>query len=78
MSKQDEYYQMAIDWCNNYMENNEPLINFKAFDGITIFNTHKTLKVWLDRLQNIEGSEKMASFVKIKKYKDFINRQHGN
>lgn len=78
MTKQEEYYQMATNWVKEYLSNNETLLNYKSFDGITIHDTHKTLKVWLDRLENSQGSEKMASYVRIKKFKDYLNKQNGN
>ena len=77
MSKQGEYYQIAIDWVKDYLANNETILNCKSFDGITIHDTHKTLNVWLDRLENSQGSEKMASYVRIKKFKDYLNK-YGN
>jgi hypothetical protein len=75
-SKQEEYYQMAIDWVNNFMETNEPMIDFESFDNIVITNSHNTLLVWLARLQLSKNREKHASFIKIKRFKDWYNEQH--
>jgi len=75
-SKQDEYYQMAIDWTNDFIQNNDEMIDFKCFDGVTIFNSHLTLLVWKQRLELSKNREKHASFLKIKKFKDWYNEQH--
>jgi hypothetical protein len=75
-SKQEEYYQMAIDWVNDFMEKNEPMIDFVSFDNIVITNSHNTLLVWVARLQLSKNREKHASFIKIKRFKDWYNEQH--
>lgn len=74
-SKQDEYYQMAIDWANNFLEINEPMIDFVCFDNQVITNSHNTLQVWVVRLQLSKNREKHASFIRIKKFKDWYNEQ---
>jgi hypothetical protein len=74
-SKQDEYYQMAIDWATNFIETKEPLINYKCFDGSICDNSHYTLGIWILRLKEPGYSEKRASFVKIKKFKDWYNEK---
>jgi len=75
-SNQDKYYQMAIDWCNEYLKTSQTLIDYKSFDNIIIHDTHKTLNLWLYRLKESEGRDKFASFVRIKRFKDFINKEH--
>jgi len=75
-SKQDEYYQMAIDWAKNFVETNEPMIDFICFDKQIIANSHSTLAVWVARLELSKNREKHASFLKIKKFKDWYNEQH--
>lgn len=75
-SKQDEYYQMAIDWVNNFLETNEPMIDFVCFDNQVITNSHNTLQVWVARLELSKNREKHASFIRIKKFKDWYNAQH--
>lgn len=74
-SKQDEYYQMAIDWANDYMGKNEPLFNFRCFDGHIVHDSHKTLNVWISRLELSKNREKHAAFYKIKKFKDWYNNK---
>jgi len=75
-SKQDEYYQMAIDWARNFVETNDPMIEFRCFDNILIHNSHSTMSVWVARLELSKNREKHASFLKIKKFKDWYNEQH--
>lgn len=72
-SKQDEYYQMAIDWANNFLETNEPMIDFVCFDNQIVHNSHSTMGVWVARLQLSKNREKHASFIRIKKFKDWYN-----
>lgn len=72
-SKQDEYYQMAIDWVDDFVSNKEEMIDFRSFDNIIIFNSHLALLVWKQRLELSKNREKHASFLKIKKFKDWYN-----
>lgn len=75
-SKQDEYFQMAIDWATNFVETKEPMIDFKSFDNCIIHNSHSTLAVWIMRLKMSKNREQFASFIRIKKFKDWYNEQH--
>lgn len=75
MKSQEEYNQMAIDWVDQYITNNKPLFNVKVFDGITMENTHYTLTYWVNRLKENKGREQYASFVRIKKFKDWHTKQ---
>lgn len=75
-SKQEEYYQMAIEWANNFLETNEPMIDFVCFDKQVITNSHNTLQIWVARLQLSKNREKHASFIRIKKFKDWYNEQY--
>lgn len=70
---QGKYHQMAIEWVDKFVSENEPLINVKSFDGHIIANSHFTLELWKYRLLNNEGAEKRASYIKIKKFKDWYN-----
>lgn len=71
MSKQQEYYQMASNWVNEYLENNKP--ESFMFEGNYIIDTHYTLKLWKDRLEQCSGAEQKASFIRIKKFKDYVS-----
>ena len=75
-TKQEEYYQMAINWANDFMTNNVSMIDFKCFDGHIVHDSHKTLNVWITRLELSKNREKHASFLKIKKFKDWYNEKH--
>ena len=75
-SKQDEYYQMAVDWVDDFIANKDEMIDFKSFDNIIIHNSHSTLSVWKQRLEFCKNREKHASFIRIKKFKDWYNEQH--
>lgn len=74
-SKQEEYYQMAIDWVDDFVSNKEEMIDFRSFDNIIIFNSHLALLVWKQRLELSKNREKHASFLKIRKFKDWYNEQ---
>ena len=74
-SKQEEYYQMAIDWVDDFVSNKEEMIDFRSFDNIIIFNSHLALLVWKQRLELSKNREKHASFIRIKKFKDWYNEQ---
>jgi hypothetical protein len=74
-SKQDEYYQMAIDWVDDFVSTKEEMIDFRSFDNIIIFNSHLALLVWKQRLELSKNREKHASFIRIKKFKDWYNEQ---
>lgn len=76
--KQEEYNQMAIEWAEKYLSENETIIDLKSFDGIIIHNTHNTLRIWIDRLKDSKNREQHASFLKIKKYKDWVLKQQDN
>ena len=75
MKTQEDYNIMAIEWVEHYIANNKPLFNVKVFDGILMENTHYTLTYWMQRLKESRGRDKYSSFVKIKKFKDWINKQ---
>ena len=75
MKTQEDYNLMAIEWVEQYITNNKPLFNVKVFDGITMENTHYTLTYWVNRLKENKGREKYASFVRIKKFKDWHTKQ---
>lgn len=77
-NKQNEYYDVAIKWANEYLTTNVTQIDVKHFDGHIIHDTHTTLKVWVYRLTHGANREKHASYIKIKKYKDFIIKQDEN
>jgi hypothetical protein len=72
---QDEYYQMAIDWATDFIETKEPMIDFKCYDNIIIHNSHDSLSVSINRLKLSKNREQFASFIRIKKFKDWINTQ---
>jgi hypothetical protein len=76
--KQEEYNQMAIEWAEKYISDNETIIDLKSFDGIIIHNTHYTLGIWINRLKESKNREQHASFLKIKKFKDWYNKQQDN
>lgn len=76
--KQEEYNQMAIEWAEKYLNSIQPITDLKSFDGIIIHNTHKTLRIWIDRLKESKNREQHASFLKIKKYKDWVLKQENN
>jgi hypothetical protein len=73
--KQEEYNQMAIEWAEKYLNSIQPITDLKSFDGIIIHNTHNTLRIWIDRLKQSKNREQHASFLKIKKYKDWVLKQ---
>ena len=73
--KQEEYNQMAIEWAEKYLNSIQPITDLKSFDGIIIHNTHNTLRIWIDRLKDSKNREQHASFLKIKKYKDWVLKQ---
>ena len=73
--KQEEYNQMAIEWAEKYLNSIQPITDLKSFDGIIIHNTHTTLRIWIDRLKESKNREQHASFLKIKKYKDWVLKQ---
>ena len=75
MKSQEDYNLMAIDWVEQYIANNKPLFNVKVFDGILMENTHYTLTYWVYRLKNSKGRDQYGSFAKIKKFKDWHNKQ---
>jgi cytochrome c oxidase assembly factor CtaG len=75
--KQEEYNQMAIEWAEKYISENETIIDLISFDGIIIHNTHYTFRIWIQRLKDSRSREQEASFLKIKKFKDWYNKQHG-
>jgi hypothetical protein len=77
-SKQEEYYQIALDWANNYLSTTSTTLDFKSFDGHIIHDTHNTIKVWVYRLEHSRNREKHAAFIRIKKFKDFITIENGN
>lgn len=70
----DRYYQMADDWAEQYLkENTEPKqISIKQGEYIT--NDLFFLDVSLTRLRHSSGKEKYASYLRIKNFKDFINK----
>lgn len=74
-TKQEEYNQMAIEWAEKYINSIQPITDLKSFDGIIIHNTHNTLRVWINRLKDSKNREQHASFLKIKKYKDWVLKQ---
>ena len=76
--KQEEYNQMAIEWAEKYLNSIQPITDLKSFDGIIIHNTHNTLRIWIDRLKDSKNREQHASFLKIKKYKDWVLKQEEN
>jgi hypothetical protein len=67
------YNQKAVEWVDEFMKNNEPLIDFISFDGHIIHNSHYTLELWKTRLLNNKGAEERAAFIRIKKFKDWYN-----
>jgi hypothetical protein len=75
-SNQDEYYRMAIDWATNFIETKEPMIDFKCYDNIVFHNSHESLSVSITRLKFSKNREQFASFIRIKKFKDWYNEQH--
>lgn len=76
--KQEEYNKMAIEWAEKYLNSIQPITDLKSFDGIIIHNTHNTLRIWIDRLKESKNREQHASFLKIKKYKDWLLKQEYN
>lgn len=76
--KQEEYNQMAIEWAEKYLNSIQPITDLKSFDGIIIHNTHNTLRIWIDRLKDSKNREQHASFLKIKKFKDWVLKQQDN
>lgn len=71
--KQSHYNKMAIEWVDDFIKNNEPLIDLIAFDGHIIHNSHFTLELWKYRLQHNKGAEERSAFIRIKKFKDWYN-----
>jgi hypothetical protein len=74
-SKQDEYYQMAIDWATDFIQTKEAMIDFKCYDNIIIHNSHESLLVSINRLEFSKNREQFASFMRIKKFKDWYNEK---
>ena len=69
-----KYYQMAEEWAVGYLkENTEPMtITIKKGE---IINDHLFyLDVSLERLRYSSGKEQYASYIRIKQFKDFVNK----
>jgi hypothetical protein len=77
-NKQEEYNRLAIEWAKKFTVNNQPLIDIKSFDGITIHDSHYTLGIWINRLKYSKSREKSASYYKIKKFKDWLLKENQN
>ena len=75
MKTQEDYNLLAIEWVEQHIANNKPMFNVRVFDGITIEDTHYTLTYWVYRLKQNRGRDQYQSFVKIKKFKDWFNKQ---
>ena len=75
MKTQEDYNLLAIEWVEQHIANNKSMYNVRVFDGITIENTHYTLTYWVYRLKQNRGRDQYQSFVKIKKFKDWFNKQ---
>ncbi len=77
-NKQEGYNQIALEWVEKYLSENDTIIDLKSFDGIIIHNTHTTLRIWINRLKDSKNREQHASFMKIKKFKDWLLKENQN
>jgi len=75
---QADYNQMAIEWGEKFINDNLPMVNFKCFDGLIINDSHYTLGIWIQRLKESKLREQEASFLKIKKFKDWFIKHQRN
>lgn len=69
-----KYHQMAEAWAVEYLANNKEPESITIKNGETISNHIEYLDVSLERLRYSGGKEKQASYVRIKEFKDFINK----
>ncbi len=72
--KMQQYYAMAEAWAVEYLANNTEPKSLSIKQGEFITNDLKFIDVSLDRLRHSGGRERYASYVRIKTFKDFINK----
>lgn len=69
-----QYFQMAEAWAVDYLANNTEPMSITIKKGQIIEDHLSYLDVSLERLRHSGGKEQYASYVRIKNFKDFINK----
>ena len=68
-----KYYQMAIEWAEQYISSATERKSMKVDDGI-ITDDVEFLSVSLLRLKEGKGAEQRASYNRIRKFKNLIEK----
>lgn len=69
-----DYYKMAINWAEKYLEENKESKSFKI-DVWVINDDLLFISTSLDRLKEGKGREKTASYNRIRKFKQFLEKK---
>lgn len=72
--KIEQYYKMAEAWAAEYLANNTEPKSLSIKQGEYITNDIQFIDVSLERLRYSGGKERYASYLRIKNFKDFINK----
>jgi len=73
-NKIEQYYKMAEAWAVDYLANNTEPKSMSIKQGEFITDDLKFIDVSLERLRYSGGKERYASYLRIKEFKDFINK----
>lgn len=74
MEEKVNYYLAAISWAENYLKENTEPKPFKYKQGETIDNDIQFVSTSLERLKHNTGREKLASYNRIRIFKQFLEK----
>ena len=70
--KKIDYYKIAVDWGKNYLLNNTESKSFKYKPAQTILDDLHFVSINILRIENSNGREKRASYMRIRDFKRFL------
>jgi hypothetical protein len=76
--KQQEYYKLAADWVDWFLETQPNLKNIKAYHGIIFLDVHYTLDYDKYRMQHNVGAERVCAYTRIRNFKQWYLNVYQN
>lgn len=73
--KKIDYYKIAVDWGKNYLLNNTESKSFKYKQAQTILDDLHFVSICILRIENSNGRQKQASYMRIRDFKRFLENK---
>lgn len=75
MSNREDNFKAAVKWAWEWIENNENRFDYSFRQGVTTKDLHAYLKIQILRIEFSSGKEQLASYHRIKEFKDYESKQ---